>query len=107
MNQLIEQAVQEFGGQSFLRVMQQAEDFNKIQHDLTMKVCKEWLHTTLTHIAEEARKKALEEAIACVPQKPDLDLTPGFQITAEYRLGERRGWNAAGVTLQALRTTKI
>ena len=28
-------------------------------------------------------------------KKPDLDLTPGFYITAEYRLGEIRGYNQA------------
>lgn len=26
-------------------------------------------------------------------RKQDADLSPGFSITAEYRLGELRGWN--------------
>ena len=28
-------------------------------------------------------------------KKPDLNLAPGFTITAEYRLGEIRGYNQA------------
>lgn len=38
---------------------------------------------------------SLEEEEIFKLKKPDLDLEPGFMITAEYRLGEIRGFNIA------------
>lgn len=46
---------------------------------------KDFIRTILANKREEATQL----------KKPDLDLTPGFQITAEYRLGEIRGRNQA------------
>ena len=38
-------------------------------------------------------KESFEETR--VEEKPDLDLSPGFSITVEYRVGELRGHNQA------------
>lgn len=43
--------------------------------------------------------KAVAEALM-VQQKPDLDAEPGFMVTAEYRLGEIRGYNQAVADLK-------
>lgn len=44
--------------------------------------------------ALSAQKEEIENNIVKM-KKTDLDLSPGFSITAEYRLGEIRGWNDA------------
>ena len=50
---------------------------------------KDFLRTALS-----AQKEEIENNIVKM-KKTDLDLSPGFSITAEYRLGEIRGWNDA------------
>lgn len=59
----------------------------------------DWLRTTLKAVREEER----ERIKALLPEDvQDADLSPGFNITAEYRLGEIRGRNDALAEIRAL-----
>ena len=60
-------------------------------------VAESFLSKALKDIAETAREECLEEWRGMMKGmiKQDVNLEPGFNITAEYRLGELRGYNQA------------
>ena len=65
------------------------------------KKLKEFIRYALTQ-----REREVADALM-LEEKPDLDLEPGFNVTAEYRLGEIRGYNQANKDLKAKRAALL